>query len=73
MKPQKSTTSAARKIAVAVMCALKNPALRMSISLKNRPNGGEPVIISIAATSSPLATGARLNVPVPMRLKFDEL
>ncbi len=45
----------------------------MVISLKNRPKGGEPVIISAASTRSPLAIGARLNVPLPIRSKFDEL
>ena len=45
----------------------------MIISLKNNPNGGEPVIISAESTKRPLATGARLNVPVPIRSKFDEL
>ena len=37
--PQNSTINAARNTAVAVGCDPENPALRMMISLKNRPKG----------------------------------
>ncbi len=38
----------------------------MVISLKNRPKGGDPVIISAAITKSALAIGVRPNVPPPI-------
>ena len=37
------------------------------------PNGGEPVMMTAESTRSALAIGARVNVPVPIRSKSDEL
>ncbi|MNC96544.1 hypothetical protein D3C83_139430 [compost metagenome] len=43
------------------------------MSRKKRPNGGEPVMITVASTNRALVTGARVNVPCPIRSKFEEL
>ncbi len=54
-------------------CGPPKPALRIVISLKNMPKGGGPVRITADRTRSALAIGARVNVPVPIRAKSEEL
>src|SRR5271155_3322467 len=45
-------------------------AMRMAISLKKEPNGGEPVTESVARASNPPQTGADLRTPCRLCNRF---
>ena len=57
---------------MATVCGPAKPAFRIVISLKKRPKGGDPVMITAASMKSALATGVRPSVPGPISSKSDE-